>query len=188
MDFSDHLLTTNGILSTVTDSDGDDLGHVLFADYDSQDPHTVKEDAEGLPGVTLVFESSPGSYHLWNLTVRTTQQVALKQLELRQDPAYAAPGYRRGYWRLRVGAKLRPSNDVAKEAPELVGITLNETDRQQSRPHWQFAQAKHDIPDLPIDVELVGDSVDEQEYGTLSEWGKELARGESDPSDPPDDG
>lgn len=186
MTLDDHILTTNGIKSHVYDDDGDQLGHVLFGDYDGGfSLSQLEEEVDGLPGVTLVFESSSESYHVWNLTVRTKEQTGLKMLEIHCDPSYKSPGFRRGYWRLRVGAKKRPNTNVYKEAPELISVVINTTDRPQSRSHWEFATAKHDIPEMPVPIQWVGEGIDTEAYDTLTEWGKSVHQGEADPDDPP---
>lgn len=191
-----HLLTTRGITSRVREG-GEIIGHALLLDYDdgvgwNRVVDTVRE----LDGFSAVFESSPGSWHIWNSTVRPLDDTALTMLSLKCDPMHTSVGYRRGRWTLRVGSKDRinaaagfeEADAEYKSAPESVMWTVNPTDRPQSEPHIKTAAAildrdgEADADDVLAAADsrlwLRGDSLNRNKYLTLTDEGKALARGE----------
>lgn len=156
-DIEQHILTTKGIRSTVY-YHGEDIGHVLLCDFDGADLAEIEDRIEDMPGYNLVFESSPGSYHYWNLTIRSLDETLGKMVELKDDQGHIGPGYRRGYWVLRVSPKTRYKSRQYKKPPELVSAGVNRTDKPQSIHHWEFAKQVHDIPNMePSWIQWDGD-------------------------------
>ena len=150
MNPKDELLTTKGVTSEVK-SDGEVIGHVVLMDYDGGCNYDrVISDASQFPGATAVFESSPGSWHVWNTTVCDRDGAALRMLSCKCDPMHISVGYRRGRWTIRFGAKTRVNASAGSEeqpepyksAPELMDWWVNETDEPQSRPHINLLRAR----------------------------------------------
>lgn len=131
-------------IQSVVQKDGETVGHVLLVDWDDWTPNDrVREYAEDLAGVTFITESSPGSFHLWNLTVRELDETALELLKLKSDPQRTMLGYRwrPPRWVTRISAKRRRADDsVYKDPPELVSMSINPTTRRQSKAHWLMAR------------------------------------------------
>lgn len=135
-----------GVGSMVVQND-DIQGHVLLADWDDWYPNQrVTDYSEDLPGITLLIESSAGSYHLWNLTVRGQDTTALELLKLKSDPMRTMIGYRwrPTRWVNRIGPKQYADHSDKsgeyKPSPKLVSIQYNPTTRPQSKCHWSIAK------------------------------------------------
>lgn len=148
-----HVLTTQGISSEVRSYTGDGtdlLGHVTLADFDGGVLlREVRERTKGLPGITALFESSPGKFHVWNLTVGQIDETALRLVRLGSDYKHVRVGLvTTGRWVLRIAEK-RPSNaeDYAAaegrgaSAPEPLDVWVNATDQPQSEPHYKVLQS-----------------------------------------------
>lgn len=106
---------------------------------------------DDLPGVTVLLESSEGSRHVWNLTMRSLDETALKLLQFKSDPMRTMLGYtwRPPRWVTRVGPKVwdiesMPDGQVYKPAPEYVAMQVNATDRPQSAKHYETLAAHID--------------------------------------------
>lgn len=148
MDETD-ILTTRGITSEVR---GDDeiIGHIRLMDYDDGTGFdALFKRIAGLPGLTAVFESSPGAFHVWNTTVKSLDKTALDMLSLKCDPMHVSVGYRRDRWTLRFGAKTQANSTAGSEsdaepyksAPELVEWFVNNTRMPQSAAHRDLIAA-----------------------------------------------
>lgn len=112
-----HILNTKGVTSEVKE-DGEVVGHITLLDYDDSQGHDysrLMKDCKDMPGLTAVFESSPGSWHVWNTTVRSFDQTALTMLSCKCDPMHISVGYRRGRWTLRFGPKNRANASAGRE-------------------------------------------------------------------------
>jgi hypothetical protein len=178
-----HILTTQGVTSEVRHQ-GAHAGHVLLLDYDEGTTHrTLREYTASLPGVSILWESSPESWHVWNLTVRGREQTALAMLDLHCDPRHVPIGYRRRRWTLRIGPKTRQNSrdrDTSgpyKSPPEPMDVWVNSTDRNQSRPHFRLARARLDddqrdrLDRLAQDkgLSFMGDCYRAEEYTTVTD-------------------
>jgi len=194
----EHLLTTRGITSIVREED-ERLGHAMLLDYDDGVGWShVLDVVEQLDGLTAVFESSPGSWHVWNTGVRSLDETALAMLSRKCDPMHTSVGYRRKRWTLRVGPKDRINagagfEDEAveyKSEPEAVMWSVSPSELDHSEPHVKTAAALLDrdgVADADDVVaaargrlELVGDALNRNKYLTLTDEGKALARGGED--------
>lgn len=162
------ILTCKGIESTVL-FDREIAGHILLLDYDGgYKPEELSERLQGLEGMTLLFRSSGNSYHVWNLTVRSKKETACKALELRSDSKHTQIGYNYGRWTLRVTPKKSNDGTTEKDAPELLEVAYNKTDKPQSHGHWRFAKAMFDVDaDPPRNVEWFGDAYSVAKYMTV---------------------
>lgn len=188
-EMTDHIVTTNSVNSTVYEKgsdttfadvhngDAEPWGHIMLLDYDECSERQAKQRLEDKPGITLILKSSPGSHHVWNLCVQPKADVVQSMVLLRDDYSHVRSGIKRGYWRLRIGPKVREGGDTYKERPELVAVLFNETDRVQSKAHWRLARALYDIPPLPDAirewVEWKGESHTVERYATLTDEAKE---------------
>lgn len=200
-DIEEQILETAGVTSPVWDGSPDEddstiVGHVLLADYDddvsfpSDDRNLsrrarVEEEARSLDGVSAIFESSPGSYHVWNLSVEDLSGRVLQALALHGDPMHVAVSWRRSMFVLRCSPKTYSRSidegepEVYKEAPTLLDVVESESEEPQSRPHYELLrtlareQDRVDVVDA-IDVEAhewVGtpDSVGVSRYMTVTD-------------------
>lgn len=182
------ILTTKSVNSTVfvdgdrrdwsdvaqedKDTDGT-VGHVMLMDWDNVAERKATKWAGNLPGITIVLESSPGSFHAWNLSVGDLKTTACRLILNDDDRAHVEAGIKRGYWRLRYTPKRWDyKEEVHKDAPELVTVTLNRTERPQSRPHYRLAKAMYDAPDLPVGFDMVGEALSVEEYETMTDKAK----------------
>lgn len=176
---ADELLTTKGVNSPVF-TDGELTGHVQLADYDDLPKggeSDMWEEVEDLPGVTAVFQSSPDSYHVWNLTVRPFGDTLEELLWLHGDMEHVAIGFRRGYWTLRFWAKERTTGhggriEEYKTAPEPVELIANPTTEPQSIGHWNLLKYLLPVdpprPDREV-TEWVGEDIQVMQYMTITD-------------------
>jgi len=175
-DMVDEICTTQSVNSPVIVGDvADTEGHIMLLDCDDKDGHMASEKADDLPGISLVLESSENSAHIWNLTVRSHKETALEMVMQRNELAHIRSGLKRGYWRLRMGPKVRQNGESYKSRPELVSVVVNETEERQSSPHWKLARSLYDIPDLPQRKRFnwTGDEFSSEKYATLTDKAKE---------------
>lgn len=181
-----HVLTTNSINSPVFEREDvtmsdvhegriDPDGHVMLLDYDNTPAQSVAEDLAGLEGVSIIAESSPGNLHVWNLTIRSLPDTALKMIETHCDPGHIRPGKKRGYWRLRIGPKKRNREGDLEEVaprPNLRAIVGNYTEKPQSEAHYRVAKGlwPDRMPDSRTGTfEWVGKAFTVSEYATMTE-------------------
>lgn len=165
------LPTTDTDISDVSEGRCDPIGHVMLVDYDVMQVEQLNSDLAELEGVTIVAESSEDSYHAWNLTVRSKEDTALRLLETRTDMGHVGPGYRRGYWRLRIGPKVRISDEIYKPRPSLRAVVVNEPVGRQSLAHWSLAKGlwPDRMPDERPDAEWIGSAFTSSEYATFTD-------------------
>lgn len=143
-DGEEPALKTKGVQSSVV-VDDEIQGHVLLVDWDDWTPNErVQDYIEDLPGITFITQSSPGSFHCWNLTVRGLDETALELLKAKSDPMRTMMGYRwrPSRWVTRIAPKEhRADGTEYKPAPELVSMRYNPTSLPQSKGHWCMARA-----------------------------------------------
>lgn len=173
---------TAGVQSTVVDEQGENVGHVLLIDCDDATVMEVFSLATALDGLSAIFESSEGSYHIWHLSVDQFDKHILHSLSLKVgDDAHAGVSKRRGYFVLRFVRKLRDDGEAYKERPTLCGIVPTEAPHEQSRPHYEallsLAQEQNDteaidmLTDLPVSYDWIGSPTDLRidRYGTVTD-------------------
>lgn len=182
-DLADEIVTTAGVTSHVY-AEGEVVGHVLLLDLDASDPLAAHKVADALDGVTALFESSEGSYHVWSLSVDAFRERTLTALSYRAaDDAHAGASWRRGYSVLRFVSKVREDGETYKERPTLLDAQRGESDRPQSAAHLAMLEsiATDQGVTLGFDVDAVstvGDADDLRldSYQTLSDDGKEAVQ------------
>ena len=180
------ILTTTGVLSEVYNSEDDVIGHITLADYDDTcgaDYDLMLDDIKDLPGITVVLESSPQSYHVWNLSVRDKLKTAEQKMQLHDDAKHLCIGYRRGRWALRLAGKYEPNGDVYKSEPELDMVLVNPTDLKQSKPHFNLLKALAEKQDFEIgpdtdSLQFTGKSARTEQYMTLVDELKRFGGGD----------
>lgn len=174
------IVSTAGVSSAVGDGEGGMVGHVLLLDADDADPLAAHRAVDGMEGVTALLESSAGSWHLWNLSVRPFDETTLSALSWQlADAQHVAQSYRRGYAVLRWVAKVREDGTNYKERPALrrLEVDLSDETPPQSRPHLaalnEVAREDPDAPDPVVVPEdrLVGasDGLRMDRYQTLTD-------------------
>jgi hypothetical protein len=102
------ILTTSGLLSMVRDDEEETLGHIYMTEWD--DVETVLPSiaaAERKPGISILLRSSPGSYHLYNLSVRPINEQIRDVAAGSGDLGHVRWAARRGYFVLRLLPKYR---------------------------------------------------------------------------------
>lgn len=158
------------------------LGHVLLLDFDDgMDYIEVRQQAARFDGVTAVLESSPGSYHVWNLSVDGLDEQVLTALRAGSDPMHCQQSLRRGRLIVRCAPKWRVDDEGRpieeyKAAPQVLDLWATETDVPQSAPHLQLLAARAEEQGVEIDVDpdvlnggLVGEQVIRSEYLTMDD-------------------
>ena len=172
MTAADTVIYTTGIGSVVYDNGGDPIGHVALIDCDDASPIAVSKLASSMDGYRCVFRSSPGSYHIWQLTPRPLTSVVMDALAVRlADPEHIAQSRRRESFVLRVGAKIREDSSVYKEAPELIGC-YDDGESQVARGHYQIAHSRG-ATEVDPDRLTGGEGVQFHSYMSLTDDGKE---------------
>lgn len=186
----DHILNAKGVTSAVK-VDGEVIGHILLLDYDdgSSSFNRLMRDCKDMPGLTAVFESSPGSWHVWNTSVRSFDGAALTMLSCKCDPMHISVGYRRNKWTLRYGPKTTVNagegdtvddlDDEYKSAPEPLSFWANETDMPQSLPHIKLIEERfgHDEIKYSRLRNVIGTDKEISAYRTMSDELKEDIHG-----------
>jgi hypothetical protein len=179
-----------GVSSAVLREAGEDgegdleaVGHVLLLDYDDGATYAdVRAEAGRFDGVTAVLESSEGSFHVWNLSVRDLDTALLDALRTGTDALHVQQSAKRGRFILRCGPKFRLDPDdgslgeTYKGAPEVVDAWATPTAAPTSRPHLDLlrALAEEQGVDLDLDLDaldgdLVGSKVFRSEYLTMDD-------------------
>ena len=108
---------TTGIESEVVDGDLEPLGHVLMLDYDDADLETIRRDLERIDGPTVLVASSPGSWHVYALALRSWDDVVLELEESNASREYVREMTRRGVATLRIGPKRAADGEIEAGAP-----------------------------------------------------------------------
>lgn len=185
-DAAEGIVTTAGFSSGVFDGDGEIIGHTLLLDLDDVEQSAVKSAAESTDGVTAVFESSPGSYHLWDLEVRAWEDAILEGLSWYiADAEHIQQSYRRGRYVIRAVGKMRDSGETYKDAPTLKAIYCDtDTNADISAPHLAWIRqtaAEHGVDDPTTELsddQLVGDptTLRMEQYMTIDDETKEAIR------------
>lgn len=163
------IVFTKGVSSAVLDGE-DAVGHVLLLDCDGVDALTAHKAAAAMSGVTALLESSSGSYHVWNLTVRPWEDAILEGLSWRVvDSEHVAQSYRRDRYVLRAFPKVHGDGEVYKSAPRLLEVYVDlERDEDgeplerfaQSRPHLLLLEGLAERPESEVDPADVPDVAD----------------------------
>jgi len=182
---ADEILDTSGLLSHVQD-DGETIGHVLMIEWDDiEDVMRPIRTADRLPGISILLRSSPGSYHLFNLSVRDRDEQLLDAVRKNGDVWQARWAARRGYFVLRILPKIRSeSREEYKPAPEPVRVFTRDSEYPQSRPHLDMLldisrqqvlpEIWRDLLDARETFELVGDGLKVDHYQTVTDEAKEV--------------
>lgn len=177
---------TVGVQSVVRE-DGVRVGHVHF--FDCDDGYSYRSFVRAMDhfgGFTAILESSPGSFHAWNLSVSEASDVALRKLStVVDDHQHTAIGYRRacdsdwpaGGWTLRLGKKMRPEaegGETYKDKPMLLETWYNETHLPQSKPHLELLGKLYDVKtEGRAGNVLIGETLYTMSYQTIDDETKE---------------
>lgn len=148
--------------------------HALLVDWDDYEPGEQVEDRlNNLEGLSVLTESSSGSKHVWNLTLRGRSETLKKLTLLKSDPMRTMMGYnwRPARWVTRVGPKeYSESGEVETPPPELITIQWNPTSRDQSKGHWDIlASFVNGMPEkVPFELNWADTSPRVEKYRALS--------------------
>lgn len=120
------VLETTGVNSRVlVESTGVqklvECGHVLIADFDELPKKEVLNRCMALEGITCMWESSPTghNYHIWNLTVRSFEEIAILGNKLGADCKHVQHGVQMGKWVIRYLPKFKEDGRQYAPAPKL---------------------------------------------------------------------
>ena len=159
-------------------------GHIFIGDFDGVSKRKVLNDCMDLEGISILWESSLTGYHVWNLTVRTIDEVALLGLKLGEDCKHVQHGYKMGKWVLRITPKFRDGekNHLGpahpwkyKPAPKLICTWCNESKRSQSKAHFNLFVALTGKTVLQANkYDWIGVSAQIEDYMTITD---EMKRG-----------
>jgi hypothetical protein len=147
------------------------LGHVQLLDLDDTRAVDAFEDFSHRDGVVALFESSPGSFHLWSLSVRDLEEHTLDALLTHCEPLHVKQSYRRRRAIIRRSGKYRLGEDAAaseryKEAPRLLRVRYEAPDdgAPQSAAHLALlrviAREQEADVSIPTDEEIEASGVD----------------------------
>lgn len=179
-------VVTVGVSSVVLSGDDDPeaLGHTLMLDLDDVSALTAMQTlgrvADDLGGVTALLESSPGSWHLWNLGVRDLDTQVLRALRSPCEALHVQQSHKRGRFILRAAPKFRVDSEGRpqahyKAAPTVERVRVDPADLPQSRPHLDVLSELSTEPladrlDLdPVAGLLIGSQVVRSDYLTLDD-------------------
>lgn len=177
----DEILETSGLKSQVLDSDDDVIGHCLMIEWDEVDDVMIPiRTAHRCPGISILLRSSPGNYHLYNLSVRPLETQLVDALRKNGDVYQSRWAARRGNFVLRILPKIRmESRDCYKPAPEPVRVFSSESDHPQSEPHakmlldicgeQQLPEIGQQLIDAMEEHDLVGSGLQADHYRTVTD-------------------
>lgn len=188
-ELTEKYLLTEGVTSTVlVDEVGNrtrGIGHVTLLDWDGHVTPVEAVDMArdgSLVGPTFVFESSPGSYHGWNVVVRRFSETCDALDRANDDTGHTEVGVGRGWWRLRVGSKRHADDREYKPAPRFVRTVMagGSESFRVSDPHLELARvcgvpASH-VESVRRNHRPVGDSMEVVGYVTMTDIEKHVRR------------
>lgn len=182
------MLETSGLCSHVRDQDGEELGHILMVDFDDIDDVMIPlSSATRQEGISIISRSSPGSYHHYNLSIRSFDAQIREGAAETGDLGHIRWAARRQYFVLRILGKRRiESGELYKEAPEIVAVVETASELPQSRRHLQLLrsiiedQGSSELLDRLDNAreehEMIGSELSVDHYKTISDEAKEMIR------------
>lgn len=186
----EHILETTGLLSHVDGPDRETVGHIYMTEWDNVDDAFIPLSlAEQKPGLSILLESSPRSYHLYNLSVREFSEQTRDAAAGTGDLGHVRWAARRGYFALRILGKFHTeSGEEYKPAPSIISVFNSASKFPQSKPHLEFFRdmARDDgrddladqIDEATHDHDLAGESLEVDHYQTITdEWKESIGRG-----------
>jgi len=168
------ILTTRGVNSKVLVEGFRQTrmtsGHVGLFDFDGVSKQHVLDETLHLEGINILWASSSTGFHLWNLSVRSAEEIAVLGLQIGSDCKHVQHGYRQRKWILRTAPKFREGNKQYKPAPKLLHTWCNPSLRFQSEPHFKLFIALTGKTSIhKLDYEFVGLSAEIEDYMTMTD-------------------
>lgn len=174
------ILTTRGVNSCVRlESDGEFVkgqrwwtgNHIGLYDFDGVSKTQVLNETMDLPGINIIWSSSRQNYHLWNLTARAPEEIALEGLRMHCDCKHVAHGFKRKKWVLRIAGKFRDGEtEPYKEAPKLLNTWCNPSNAAQSLPHMRLFEALTGKTICEkMNYTFIGESAQVEDYRTVTD-------------------
>ena len=162
------ILTTRGVTSKVA---GSNMG--LF-DFDTGISKTkVLNECMDLDGVNILWRSSKTGFHLWNLSLRPIDEIAMLGLKMGADCKHVQSGVNKGHWVLRISPKWHNA-EIYKPEPKLLHTFCNPSNREHSMQHLQLFKAlTGKTPCGTKSYTWVGESADVEVYRTYTDKMKE---------------
>lgn len=174
MNVADQILTTRGCNSKVlvkgTVQRFMAMGHIGLFDFDGMSKQRVLDNCLELNGINILWASSLTGYHLWNLSIRPIDDIALMGLKLGSDCKHVQHGYSLAKWVLRITPKFRENDTQYKPAPKLLHTWCNDSIRKQSEPHYKLFQALTGTTIAQAKLyEFDGISAEVEDYRTMTD-------------------
>lgn len=148
------------------------IGHVGLIDCDGAEAIEIHTLADAMRGYVAVFESSPGSFHLWSLEPRPLSDVVMDVLDIRlADAEHVAQSRRRRSFVLRAAPKVFEDGETYKPEPTLRAV-YDDGEGDVSRGHHAVAVSRG--ADAVDADRLVGaEQVETHSYMTVTDAAKE---------------
>ena len=147
-------------------------GHILMLDYDDHEAGAMEVigDLQRSDGVSVLLQSSPGSYHGYVLSLDGFNARCRHAAAKHGEMAHVRQSARRGYFVLRWTSKIHAAGpqegEIYKDAPSIMHVSLpDDLQREHSRPHLEtlLEQAREDAPQQAKLLEQARDRLAEQD-------------------------
>jgi len=163
-----NILSTTGVTSHA-----DDRNMGLF-DFDKGvSKSRILNEALDLDGINILWRSSKTGFHLWNLSIRTDEAIALLGLRMGADCQHVQSGLCKKKWVLRIAPKWQ-DGEIYKPEPKLLNTWCNPSNLDQSKAHMRLFNALTGkrICEAGKYV-FAGESADVESYRTFTDTMKE---------------
>lgn len=174
---SESVLYTRGLGSPVyAERDSEVLiGHVALIDCDESDAIAAHTLAESMDGYVALFQSSPGSFHLWSLSPRPLSEAVMDALAIRiADTEHVAQSRRRESFVLRAAPKVYEGGETYKDAPELLAV-YDDGEGAVARGHHAVVVERGGEP-VEEDRLVGAEQIETHSYMTVTDAAKEALR------------
>jgi len=174
MDIAQQILTTRGINSKVLVKGNLQRfmteGHIGLFDFDGVQKRTVLDECMDLDGISMLWRSSNTGYHVWNLSVRSMDEIAIMGLKMGVDCKHVQHGYKMGKWVIRIAPKAHINGNDYKQTPKLLHTWCNTSTRFQSEAHFKVFQALTGKTIHQVDkYQWIGLSAELEAYMTITD-------------------
>lgn len=151
---------TRAVESSVLDESGDEVGHVALFDLDEVGIEAARHVARVVGGYTVILRSSPGSYHVWGLSVRPIDEIIEIAAGLEAvDREHTALSNQRDCCVVRIEEKIAAATGrTVADKPVFREAIAQPSALPQSKPHWAELAKMLDVDlDPKPGYEWVGD-------------------------------
>lgn len=176
---SDEIVTTNGVSNKVKVGKGytKRVFYIVLADFDRTRVKNVYSKAKNLEGINVILESSKGSWHLWNLSLRSFDECLKKTMKGATDSKHCQSFVNKGRMVLRTSSKDFKKRGIYKEKPRFHQTIYNDSSIPQSFPHFWLAKEKLEAKFKEEKLEnfcFTGNGLEAHKYVSFTDKGKVL--------------